>query len=102
VTAPSRPPAPPAPVVVNPDLDPRTAAIQVLTDLQAIKARLAVQDHQLQRIGLALERHRLELIRIKRDLAHGPLAARQVSVKAQSAPPPAGRASSARPKPRSA
>jgi hypothetical protein len=51
------------------ELDPAREAIQVLQDIHALNERVKAIYTKLQQQDLALERHRLELVRVRRELA---------------------------------
>lgn len=99
-------------VYVNPNLDPKRAAVEVLRDLAELRAAMTDQTQRTRDYGRALEairtklnelaervhlqglqieRHRLELVRLRREVTHDWIGL-----------PPGSRAPSERPPARSA
>lgn len=59
---------------IDPNFDPARAATEVLADLEEMRDRLNRLAETVHTQGLMIERHRLELVRIRRDMFRTPTA----------------------------
>lgn len=61
---------------IDPNFEPAKAAMAVLQDLEELRDRLNRMAETVHTQGLMIERHRLELVRIRRDMVRTPQVAR--------------------------
>jgi hypothetical protein len=60
---------------IDPNFEPAKAALEVLADLEDLRDRLNRMAETVHTQGLMIERHRLELVRIRRDMIRAPIPA---------------------------